>query len=59
MLAGTDIIVVLEPLVAEAVPFPTNDVAEPNTAAESDGIAEPEGIAEPDGQEGAVFILTF
>jgi hypothetical protein len=46
--------------VAEAVPFPTEDVAEPDGAAEPDGIAElSEGVAEPDAQEGAVFTLTF
>jgi hypothetical protein len=56
---GTVMVEVAEPL-AETVPFPTEDVAEPDGTTEPDGIAEPlEKVAASDAQEGAVFTLMF
>jgi hypothetical protein len=61
VLTAKDADAVLEPLVAEAVPFPTVIVTEPDGAAEPDGVIdiEPEGVADPDWHEGAVLTWMF
>jgi hypothetical protein len=66
VLTAYDADALLESLVAEAVPFPTDDVAEPEGVAEPDAAGLMEGVAEakPAGadvaaQTGAVLNTTF